>query len=392
MTLVKQLAMTIALLLLASTVAAGQLQWLSVPSCGDDLAKLKNQLEKETNPTFVLRDAAIGEQGFVPTLKRLSRSGESPESTVAGAAQLALARLGDQQALNELDHEIRSNNTGSVLLAIKTLSLVHSDAALKMLMQYLVTNKLNLRRVRIEGDAVEDPMIPVLKGLIANVEDPPYTQPFLTDPDHLNQWEKWWKETKPPRVVHVYEGMPDAKSECLARLGEWGFEDAPRKLFLDLGKKSIPALEKLADIGNPVAGDKEWPTSLLGSVRGNAQVILAKAGDRKEFEKIVKELDQPGVYQDAIRKFQYISTRDAFEVLLKSLTLNSFPKDRYYAPDGTLHLVGEKLQKDVLAALSEMVVSPPLPPDVAATDANMEKWREWWRVNKDEDVLKNVPF
>jgi hypothetical protein len=209
------------------------------------------------------------------------------------------------------------------------------------------------------------------------VDDPPHIQGFFTDPDHLSKEDTWWKSTKPPWVTSVAESMPDPKSRCLERLGEWGFVEAPRELFLLLGKDSVPALQKLARVGNPRLGDKDWPTPPAGSVRGNAQTILAKPGDQEQFDRIVKELDESAIYRDAIEKLHYVSSRESFEVLLHSLGLNTFPKDRYSAPDKTLHYFGEKLQKGLMTALSEMVVNPPLSPDAPATDANIQKWREW---------------
>jgi hypothetical protein len=305
---------------------------------------------------------------------------------------VALARLGDERSLTELDQEIKSTNTASLLEAIRKISMVRNDGALTMLMQYLIRNKTNFHRVKIEGDAGEDPMIPVLKGLIAIVDDPPYTRPFFTDPDNLSEWEKWWKATKAPWIISISSTLPGGKSRCLVRLAESGFADAPRELFLLLGKESIPALQRLAKAGNPILGDKEWPTSPAGSVRGDAQTILAKAGDQEQFERIAKQLDEPGTYRDAIDKFQYIASQESFGILLHSLSLSSFPKDRYYAPDNTLHYLGEKLQKDVMVALSEMVVTPPLASNAPATGTNIQIWKEWWQANKSKDVLKKVPF
>jgi hypothetical protein len=120
-------------------------------------------------------------------------------------------------------------------------------------------------------------------------------------------------------------------------------------------------------------------------------MTLAKAGDQKQFPEIVKELNDLG-YDDAIAKLRYIANAQAFDALLRSLNLAAFPKYRYYAEDKTLHYVGEKLQKSLMSALSEMVVNPPLPPDAPANDANIKTWNSWWEANKAKDILQKVPF
>jgi len=48
------------LLVFAASATQAQLKWIPVPSCGDDVTKLGNDLKTETKPEFVLRDAAIG--------------------------------------------------------------------------------------------------------------------------------------------------------------------------------------------------------------------------------------------------------------------------------------------------------------------------------------------
>jgi hypothetical protein len=388
------------LLLYLLGVAAAQTQLVPIPPpmCGDDLAKLKTELKIEKYPEYLEREAAIGGEELIPILRGLSVPGQ-PEWTIPGAAQTALARLGDQTSLHQFEQEIQSGHT--VILGMDKLAEVHNEASLTILMNYLIANKLNWRgRVIWMGDTGDDPMNHALKGIIAMVDDPPSAQSLFTDPAHLDPWETWWKTTKPPHVSLFSETMPDAKSRCLVRLGEWGFREAPRELYLSLGKDSIPALRSLTHVGNPVLGDKESPTSPVGTVRGNAQATLAKAGDREELLKIVNELDELN-FKDAVEKLGYIANQDAFEALVNALSLKTFLPNSdnsrvVIAPDGvkTNYRIyeGQLLRKEVLKALSLLAVNPPLPQDAPSTDANLETWRRWWKTNREKDVLRKVPF
>jgi hypothetical protein len=380
---INKIGLFLSLFLPTTPALCAQVAWIPVPACGDDLTTLGDQLKIEKVPKYVLRAAAVGGSAFIPVLRTLSSPGE-PNSTVPGAAQVALARLHDQQSFKELEEEI-NGKPGSAILAIGKLEGIRSDAAVSILMDYVIRNKQNPKRGLDHGDVVEDPMLKALAGLIGMLSAPPYSQPF-TDKAHLDGWEKWWKATRLPLLTPLYEGMPDEQSRCLARLTEWGFPDAVVALYLHSGQGSVAALQTLARLGG--GGPANSPFLFVSKA---AQVTLAKAGDEEQFSEVVKELDDLG-YEDAITKLRYIANGQAFDALLRSLNLVAFPKYRYYAEDKTLHYTGEQLQKSVMAALSEMVVNPPLPADAPANDANIKAWNSWWEANKARDVLRKVPF
>ncbi len=272
----------------------------------------------------------------------------------------------------------------SINQTIEKLGEVRSDASVSMLMRYVVRYRRDPKSAVGYGVG-ENPLIQALAVLIDMVSDSPYSD-TISDPVHLDGWEQWWKTTKPPFITPIYEGMPDAQSRCLARLAESGFPDSVRDLYLHLGQGSVSALQTLAHLGGVESG-----TPSFGSVSSEARLILAKAGDQEQFEKIAEQLDDLG-YNRAIAKLRYIANDKSFEALLRSLSLGNFPKYRYYAPDKTIHYVGEKLQKSVMAALSQMVANPPLPPDAPATEANITAWNSWWKANKGKHVLQDVPY
>lgn len=364
--------------------AHAQATFIPVPACGDDFESLEHQLAAETDPKYLLRAAASGGDKLIPALRKLSKPND-PFFTIPGAAQVALARLGDVQSLDELQVEIQGKQAMRVVQAVEKLARVRSYSSGDILMRYVAANESNPHRVINSGDVTQDPIIEAMNALIGMAEDPPFTFPFI-DKMHLEAWKNWWKTDGSRAIVPIVAELPDDKSRCLGRLADSGFPDAVRDLYLYLGSRSMPALRHLAKLSN-----ESKVASPFQSVSGVAQLTLAKAGDDEQFDNVAKGLDDLD-YEAAITKMKYIATPQAFEALLHSLTLTRFPKYRYYAADKSLHFVGEKLQVAVMAALSQMVVHPPLPPDAPPTETNIAAWTSWWVKNRDQHVLREVPF
>jgi hypothetical protein len=63
-----------------------------------DSAKLAAGMEQTSDPNVILRSAAVAGTTVIPVLRRLSKP-EMHLDTVAGAAQVSLAKLGDEQAI-----------------------------------------------------------------------------------------------------------------------------------------------------------------------------------------------------------------------------------------------------------------------------------------------------
>jgi len=185
----------------------------------------------------------------------------------------------------------------------------------------------------------------------------------------------------------MYMDVSDTKARCLARLAEWGDADSVFELYQYSGKSILPVLERFARLG-----DKTWETSPTKTVRGNAQTILAKEGDRTQLEKIIRELDDLS-YADGISKLQFIGGYQSFEALLSALSLRTFMRserwrhyDRAYMKDDE-----RKLQTSLMAVLSSMVKNPPLPADAESTPENIRTWNEWWEKNKPAPQFMQSP-
>src|ERR1044071_1678273 len=340
-------------------------------SCTESPNALKKEVSETRDPQVLLRGAEAAGTPLLPILKTLSGPNQ-PQWGIPGAAQVARARLGDPGALEELNSEL----TKSPTRAIEKLVMVRSEASLSILMQYLITHKDPAKRIKDYGDYMDDPLEPALKGMVAMLEDPPYSRPS-TLPTEIDGWQKWWEQSKPPRIVPISEGLADPVSSCLARLAEYGDADPVSELYTRRGKNSIPVLQRLARLG-----DKRFSTANFKTAPGLAQTLLAREGDRAQFEKIVKELDDAS-YSDAVAKLQYIGSPASFEALLHALSLRTFMSHSNRDPK-YIENEGKKLQVSIMAALSNMVSKPPLPPDAPPTPENRQTWAVWWEVNKNK--------
>lgn len=381
---VKRSAQLVLLVLLASSelrAISAQLRYVPLPTCGDSTESLKQMLVSTKDPDVVTRIAAVAGESVSPELKTLSRP-EQPSFTVSGAAQVALARLGDQASIEALKKELQSNaktHSVSIFETIVKLGEARNDATVSILAEYLIQNMHDSRRKFDYGDVGDDPIARAIQQLILMLDDPPFNG--IESPEYESQldvWKKWWENTKAPRVTPVYEGLSDPQSRCLARYAEWGYADEVYKLYTRLGKNSIPILRRLTKIG-----DKSWPTSRPNTVRGNAQIFLAKEGDQEQFKGIVRDLDDT-LYPDAILKLRYIGGRESFEALLQALSLASFMRSDYWKTrdENFIRTEERKMQKLVLTALPAMVRNPPLPATAEPVPENIQKWQEWWKKNK----------
>ncbi len=391
----KFLTRTVSLFMLAFALGketCAQRQFIRLPVCGDDPSVIKQQLKSTSFPQFVTRAAAVGGETLVPTLRELSKPGE-PFFTVGGAVQVSLARLGDAQSLEEIKQEFQvsaKTHKPEIFETIAKLGAVRNETSVTTLIGYLIQNRDNPKRKFDYGDTGDDPLARAIEQLTSMLEDPPFKGAYPPSPNYelqLDEWQSWWQSTKPPHVTSIYMEVSDTKARCLARLAEWGDADSVFELYQYSGKSILPVLERFARLG-----DKTWETSPTKTVRGNAQTILAKEGDRTQLEKIIRELDDLS-YADGISKLQFIGGYQSFEALLSALSLRTFMRserwrhyDRAYMKDDE-----RKLQTSLMAVLSSMVKNPPLPADAESTPENIRTWNEWWEKNKPAPQFMQSP-
>jgi hypothetical protein len=330
----------------------------------------------------IYRLAAIGGNSLIPALRRISEPG-MPENDIPGAAQTSLARLGDEEALQQLGREMNGPNHGG--WATGKLLRAGDDKSIAILMTFLVAHLTDNSLYVDMGDTGSDVRYAIIDGLAPALLNPP-TEPSGVPTVTLEKWAAWWQQNKgAPLTLVISTDLQDPYLQCLARKFEWGFPEA----ILDLGaagnSQAMPALKKLTHIG-----DQRLRASGINTVRGRAQAALAKLGDPDEFKAIADELESPGCF-DAVIKMQYIGGRKAVEALIESLKganfLSEYPD---YKNDGR-NAPRMKLGHDqaITNTLAKMLVSPPA---ITGKPGSKRMWLAWWAQNSGTAQMIQPPY
>jgi hypothetical protein len=321
--------------------------------------------------TIIYRAAAVGGKAMIPALRRIAKPGMDPE-TVPGEAQVALAKLGDHAAFDEIAHELEWREGNGT--AAQKLGQVGSLEAVRVLLKYFYAHAADPDRFQTHGDYGSDSMRGVVEALASFVRNPPSFGGSVSD--DAKDWAAWWDQNKSNPLAFSFSGsLRNPFLQCLARKVDWGFPEA----ILDLGTagkpEAIAALKTLTQLG-----DQRVRASGIETIRGRAQAALAKLGDAGEFQAIVRELESPGS-DDAVRKMQYIGGRRAAEAMLESLNgakfLDDYPDWKYDGKNapGIVFDHDEAIENTLI----KMVVSPP---DRTGEQRNKGKWLAWWAQNK----------
>lgn len=348
----------------------------SCPSGDADLHLLASQMKTTDDPNVIFRSAAIGEMGLAQQLKSLARE-EMIVLSVPGAAQTALAKLGDTDSLSQLRSELGRPSSNSI--AVPKLARVNNEEAVTILMDYVVSRSGDSSRLVNFGDTTYDPLVPVEAALSSMVVLPPIEPngDFSTD---AGKWKTWWEHRKSRRVtLELPADFQDPRLQCFVRKIQWGFPDAVLDLGEYGGPKTIPLLKKLTQVGVSVANPD------FQSMKGRAQTELAKLGDLEELGKIHSQLDTTK-YADAVEKLQYIGGKDAVAAFVSELA-----NPHFLSGEGIPKLNIKKYSKDkdhvILRALAKMVVEPP----VVSHSRDVRQWKIWWAKNKDTAVFVKPP-
>lgn len=321
--------------------------------------------------TIIYRASAVGGKAMIPALRRIAKPGMDP-GTVPGEAQVALAKLGDHAAFDEIVHELEWGKGEGY--PTQKLGQVGSVEAVRVLLKYFYAHAADRDRFQSHGDYGTDSMMGVVEALASFVRNPPSFGGSVSS--DAKDWATWWDQNRSNPLAFSFSGrLRNPFLQCLARKVEWGFPDA----ILDLGtaknREAIPALKTLTQLG-----DQRTRASGIETIRGRAQAALAKLGDAEEFQVIVRELECPGSV-DAVLKMQYIGGRRAAEAMLESLKgtkfLDDYPDWKYDGKNapGILFDHDEAIENTLI----KMVVSPP---DTTGEQRNKGKWLTWWAQNR----------
>lgn len=126
----------------------------------------------------------------------------------------------------------------------------------------------------------------------------------------------------------------------------------------------------------------------FGAPGANAQMALAKLGEKKEFDEIVGELnsEDPRTQDNAIEKLTYIGGPKAIKALCPLLQMDKTRRPKWNMPVGGVNPKGKVFYASlgVMAAraLAKIVDSPPVPPKEIPSNEDLSKWKAWWESNR----------
>lgn len=334
-----------------------------------NLPELTAQMESTKDPNVILRAAAIAGQPLIPELQKLSLA-DANADTVGGAAQISLAKLGDETAYSQLDSQL--NGKGDSVRAIDKLLLVNTPISVSMIMTYLDKHPGPIT-IGCEIDNCYD-FVPLIFNSVADVVE---NAPIKAKGKYQRSEAEWraWSKREKPVPFSISNDLQGPYEQCLGRKVEWGFHMA----LIDLGatgdQRAVPQIQKLGTMGYPYEGyiGTKAPSNFIWLRHDYIETALAELGDAKQFDIIVANL-KTSSFQTEIQKLQIIGGKNAVEALINSNGYFNTMSGGYF-----------------LKALSQMVQNPPLPPDAEPSVQNIRTWKEWWAKNKDSAKFVRVP-
>ncbi len=336
-----------------------------------DVATVSAQLATTRQPAVVLDMAARFGDLVVPALRKLSRP-ERPIESPEGAAQAALAKLGDKAALEELREELEGTRIREKRQAIWKLGFAATPETASILISFLLSD--NCKHCLHLGDTGEDPRVFVHEMLTRMLPNPPIERSTFSYND-LAVWQAWWLSNKEHvAVVEPHHKLSDPNLRCLAIRAEWHRVEAVALLAETGGASVIPVLQDLVRLGY------KDELGNFSTVRGAARTALAMLGDRSEFAAIVQQL-RSSDYVDALLKLRYIGTKQAVEAITTNIgetayiTRNGKPSD--YEGQVRRH------RNEFLTVLAQMVKDSPLKEKDSYSDQDVELWKVWWTKNRE---------
>ena len=207
---------------------------------------------------------------MLPPLRDLARPG-MPADSIAGAAQVSLAKLGERAAIEQLEHEL--NDPKEFDMAIDKLGRVGTHEALSILMNYLVEHIADSSMYRDYGDYGDDLRSHITTAVSGRLMVGPVA-PNGNFSVSLRDWVTWWSQSSgESTVLSISHALPDPYLRCLARKVEWGFPNAIFDLTESRDPQVLPVLRQLAEFG-----DHSGRSFNLATVRGRAGFGLAELG------------------------------------------------------------------------------------------------------------------
>jgi len=363
-----------AALLLCSTL---RLSAQTCPFHGTDIASLTDQVERTTDPGTIYRAAAIAGKSLAPVLRSLSKA-DMGANTIPGAAQVSLAKLNDEDAMEQLLQEMKGKSP-----PIRKLVRVGDDRAISILMTFVVEHRHDESLQRDFGDYTEDIRYEILDLLAKQLE----IGPLVSARDFsvsIGDWVAWWDLHKDkPIALSISSRVGDPYLQCLARKVEWGFPNAIFDMANAENAEVLPVLRILERVGRQ--------DFTLKTIHGRAQFALAKLGDEESFGVIARDLDV-GEYDQSTEALQMLGGKQAVAALVNAMNTPEFA--RYHlslrGADPEAITAAQRERDDlIIRILSTMVANPP--PVTGDLESRKKQWKDWWGKNKDTAQFVSVP-
>lgn len=337
-----------------------------------DIASLTEQIYEAKDPhgAVIIRAAAIGGQSLVPALRQIAKPDKDLLS-VAGAAQTALAKLGNQHAFAEIVDELNAHPAHvfhGTENAIYKLLYVANEKAIAVLLDFLAAHETQPIIVGYEVDDPYDLRTILIEGLGNIVEN----APLKGEGNYkgtMDDWITWWKyDGGKPIPLSVGVDFSDPYSQCLERKFDWGFPMALLDLAATGDQRLVPAIQRIAATGYPLEVLSLNISPYPWLRHDYVEIALAKLGDQHNFDIVARQASPYPPDNTGLVKLKIIGGAKAMDALV-ALIPHIAPKSRPYA-------------KPLMAGLSRMVQNPPLAPDAPPTEENLHKWQSWWTQNR----------
>jgi hypothetical protein len=380
------------------------------------LLRLQSYCENYDVPyTFDLYGlATVAGDEAIPALRKIAAW---PTDTATGyycqrwvsAARIALAKLGDKEYRDALDHA--AQHPKNRFPPLGELTIVGDDGALRTLIEYLVSHANDPAMYHDFGDYGSDTRDGLLQEIdtIRRRRRLPGLPNANYSPEGVAQWKDYLERHKDAQLTFpVYRNVSDPYLQCLARKVDWGYPDAILAIAAFGGESALPILRQFPtpSPGDPMGFASAYGTlferpGLWANVQGNTQVALAQLGDREMFDQIASELSGKYAYE-AVRKLEFIGGKQAVGALIHSLDMteeaarklqNLETPQRAYLPIWRASSIGVQgeieqetctpfsshpYQECVMGVLALMVKDPPLPANAKMSNENIRTWKDWW--------------
>ncbi len=169
----------------------------------------KSNIDQREIRSLVLKLGNMGDTNALPILKKYSERATLKHSwLVEGAAQVSLAKLGDNEAFQEVMREFSSDDPIVQSDAFKKMGMIGGKKAIKILAGYLGDFKSPKSKTpppgagpngeRAQGVLEFFPKAHLAAQALANAVSP---RPTQTDPDFyseddIKKWSEWWAANK----------------------------------------------------------------------------------------------------------------------------------------------------------------------------------------------------